>query len=223
MLWIKTTHLQNNVIHLVSTNDTLVTYVNKINQRVYDMPVQQVDPGLIKQLAKVDSTYKMLNDRIKLLDRKHKDLIASMDFILEAKGHVTSTYITNEYYGDSTGVPNEESPIIFKTFHADDGFLSINSTATSLLDEIKHDYTVDFGKASVDLFKGPGRTFDAFLTLDNPNIKLTSQNIKVRRTPRPILTLSAGVLGGVYFTKNAVDVAPGIGVSIGVPIYTIYK
>lgn len=216
-MWIQTNHLRNDLANFTATNDSLKTYINTLGQRVYDLPTQTLDPSLIDKLAKVDSSYNMLKHRIKELDQKNKDLIASLNVLLEAKGTVNSTYVTNEYY------ENEDSTKYYRTFHSNDGLLDLNTTVASTLDSISNDYKLNLGNIYVDIFGRSKGRFNTFLTFDNPKLNLVSQSAIVARSPIPNFAVVAGAGVAFIYSNKTVPVGPGIGLFAGYPLYIHYK
>lgn len=216
LLWSRTNKLQQDVIHLITTHDTLITYINELDQRVYDLPIIAVDPTIVNKLAKVDSSYNVLNKRIKALGESQKHLLASLDLVIESAGTVTSNYITNQYY-------NADSTELFRTFASDDGLLNIQSSTSSKLDSISHDYKLTLGNIYIDIFRRSNRSLDAYLTFANPKLNLFSQRAYIAQSPVPAFTVSAGLgLGTLYANKN-LYFGPTLSLHAGIPIYTIYK
>lgn len=220
LLFIRTKSLEASVIRSITTNDTLITYINDLRQRVYELPSVNYDPSIIKQLSKIDSNYQNLVSRFKSLNKSYKDLQASVNLSIVASDSGRITHVDSLFYiKDSI----TQLPIKVATFEKDDGLLRLKATTDSNLDYLDYQYDVMINKAYVDVFKAPGGTFKAVVTFDNPNVHLASQMSYVRSRPRPILSLSAGLTGGMYISESSLKIAPGIGITVGVPLYTFYK
>jgi len=205
------------------TNDTLVTYINELGQRVYDIPVQVIDPTVIGKLRAVDSTYKELDRRIRAFDKKHKDLMASMALVLESEGTVSSTYVTNNYY-------SEDSTVYSKTFHYDDGLLDAYTTIPNTLDSIETSYKINLGKMYIDIFnKRRGilsrsePLYDVYATFDNPKVNLLSQRVSVGLRPVPVVSITAGGGFAIVQHNKQLHWGPSLYLGAGIPLYTFYK
>jgi hypothetical protein len=220
LLWIRTNQLQNNVVHLISTNDTLVTYINELNQRVYDLPSQQIDVNLINKLAKVDSSYNALKERLKSLDRSQNDLIAAINVSITARDSGSTTNIVNEYYVQE---PESDETVKFRTFRYKDDLIEIHSSVSNKLTHIDHDYKIDLGNVYVDVFKAPGRTYETFLTFSNSKLNLSSQRVIVGVRPIPAFVISAGVGASVTYANKQLYAGPSLNLTAGIPLYTFYK
>jgi hypothetical protein len=188
-------------------------YINELNHKVHELPSQEVDMSLLNKLAKVDSSYAVLNSRIQSLGRSNKDLQLSLNLLLEASGELSGSKVTNEYITVNEG----------ETFYqSSDGTLELLTTVIEELDSIKHAYKINLGEAHVDIFKGRRKQYDAYLTFTNPNLQLSSQKAFVASKPVPRFVLTAGIGYGAAYANKQLLLAPTIGLHAGIPLYTYY-
>lgn len=221
VMWIRTNDLKESLAQSNNASDSLVTYINDLNQRVYELPTKDYTKEMIRGLARVDSNYNALLSRVKSLNRSYKDLQSTVSLAISAGGSGTTTNIYNEIVGDTSS--NEVDSLIATTFKIDDGLLNMSATTTSALRSLDYEYSVGIDKVYVDVFKGRRGTFSAVVTVDDPRVKISSPVSIVRSQPRPFFTLSAGVNGSIFLHDGAVYAAPGLGISAGIPIITLYK
>lgn len=222
LLWNRTKGLENALAYSHVETDSLVTYINELNQRVYELPSELApqNKALLNKIAKLDSTYNQMAARLKAMNKSYKDLEASLSMVIESSDTASITNITNQYYVvDST---NQDSFRV-ATFEKDDGLLRLKATVPSTLTDLAYEYSLSINKAHVDLFRGRRGTLNAVVTFDDPRIKLSSQTFSVRSKPTPLFVVSAGLNASLFLVDQTVKAAPGLGVSLGVPIWTVYK
>lgn len=163
---------------------------------------------------------------------KDNEIISPLDTLYETEtwedGKRTSTSTTEVLNSPTYEIPEDE---LYKDYlrlpigsrwNFEDNFLS-GSTTLLASGNASTKYNLKSMQFDVDIFRkkrlfGPDK-FTANITSDK--LPINNAKVTVRKIPRPILTLNAGVGYGITWDGSTVVTGPTISAQLGIPIFTI--
>jgi hypothetical protein len=222
LIFFRTGKSNKDLYYIIQQQDSiLTTYINELDQKVFELTAKEFDAGLSKLLIEQDKRFAEFEKRLKINNNKLKDVISSVEFDADFIGQGTLEKIRVDTVYQTDTIPfylkDKKYEYIF-----DDGFLSFKADTNRLAI-----YSFSPGLVFVDvftkkkIFRSP--SYSSVLSFENPHVSLNSSNVFVRSQPNIWLVIGPSLGLSATYYNNEFIFRPSVGINATIPIIRISK